>query len=290
MAYDMMEADGGTVEREDHNPTPRVELHLHTVMSDMDALITVKQLIKTIKKWGHPAVAVTDHGVVQSFPLLQEISTDKTNNVKVIYGMEGYLFDDKIDQSYHIIILAKNQIGIRNLYKLVSISHLKYIYRGRPRIPRAVLSEYREGLILGSACEAGELVRSMVQKKLPYEELKKIASFYDYLEIQPLTNNGFLVREGFVADEEGLRDINRTILKLGDDLGKLTVATCDAHFMNPEDKIYREILMTGKASRMRNSSPTSTCARPTRCWLNLPTSAKNGRGKWSLPTPIRSTI
>ncbi len=135
MAYDMMEADGGTVEREDHNPTPRVELHLHTVMSDMDALITVKQLIKTIKKWGHPAVAVTDHGVVQSFPLLQEISTDKTNNVKVIYGMEGYLFDDKIDQSYHIIILAKNQIGIRNLYKLVSISHLKYIYRGRPRIP-----------------------------------------------------------------------------------------------------------------------------------------------------------
>ena len=103
-------------------------------MSDMDALITVKQLIKTIKKWGHPAVAVTDHGVVQSFPLLQEISTDKTNNVKVIYGMEGYLFDDKIDQSYHIIILAKNQIGIRNLYKLVSISHLKYIYRGRPRI------------------------------------------------------------------------------------------------------------------------------------------------------------
>ena len=255
MAYDMMEADGGTVEREDHNPTPRVELHLHTVMSDMDALITVKQLIKTIKKWGHPAVAVTDHGVVQSFPLLQEISTDKTNNVKVIYGMEGYLFDDKIDQSYHIIILAKNQIGIRNLYKLVSISHLKYIYRGRPRIPRAVLSEYREGLILGSACEAGELVRSMVQKKLPYEELKKIASFYDYLEIQPLTNNGFLVREGFVADEEGLRDINRTILKLGDDLGKLTVATCDAHFMNPEDKIYREILMTGKGFKDAEFQP-----------------------------------
>ena len=255
MAYDMMEADGGTVEREDHNPTPRVELHLHTVMSDMDALITVKQLIKTIKKWGHPAVAVTDHGVVQSFPLLQEISTDKTNNVKVIYGMEGYLFDDKIDQSYHIIILAKNQIGIRNLYKLVSISHLKYIYRGRPRIPRAVLSEYREGLILGSACEAGELVRSMVQKKLPYEELKKIASFYDYLEIQPLTNNGFLVREGFVADEEGLRDINRTILKLSDDLGKLTVATCDAHFMNPEDKIYREILMTGKGFKDAEFQP-----------------------------------
>lgn len=95
----------------------------------------------------------------------------------------------------------------------------------------------------------------MVQKKLPYEELKKIASFYDYLEIQPLTNNGFLVREGFVADEEGLRDINRTILKLGDDLGKLTVATCDAHFMNPEDKIYREILMTGKGFKDAEFQP-----------------------------------
>lgn len=254
-AKDIMEEEAETVEREDNNPTPRVELHLHTVMSDMDALITVKKLIKTVKKWHHPAIAVTDHGVVQSFPLLQEISTDKTNNVKVIYGMEGYLFDEKIDQSYHIIILAKNQVGIRNLYKLVSISHLKYIYRGRPRIPRAVLNEYREGLILGSACEAGELVRSMVQKKLPYEELKKIASYYDYLEIQPLTNNQFLVREGLVADEEGLRDINRTILKLGDELGKMTVATCDAHFLNPEDKIYREILMTGKGFKDAQFQP-----------------------------------
>lgn len=254
-AADIMADEVETVEREDTNPTPRVELHLHTVMSDMDALITVKQLIKTIKKWRHPAIAVTDHGVVQSFPLLQELSTDKTNNVKVIYGMEGYLFDDKIDQSYHIIILAKNQVGIRNLYKLVSISHLKYIYRGRPRIPRAVLNEYREGLILGSACEAGELVRSMVQKNLPYEELKKIAAYYDYLEIQPLTNNQFLVREGFVQDEEGLRNINRTILKLGDELGKMTVATCDAHFLNPEDKIYREILMTGKGFKDAQFQP-----------------------------------
>lgn len=251
----IMEDAKCSVEREDTNPTPRVELHLHTVMSDMDALITVKQLIKTIKKWKHPAVAVTDHGVVQSFPLLQEISTDKTNNVKVIYGMEGYLFDTKIDESYHIIMLAKNQVGIRNLYKLVSISHLKYIYRGRPRIPRAILNEYREGLILGSACEAGELVRSMVQKKLPYEELKKIASYYDYLEIQPITNNQFLVREGMVADDEGLRNINRTILKLGDELGKMTVATCDAHFLNKEDKIYREILMTGKGFKDAEFQP-----------------------------------
>ena len=121
----IMPAANTTTERVDTNPTPRVELHLHTVMSDMDALITVKDLIKTVKKWHHPAVAVTDHGVVQSFPLLQDVSTNKTNNVKVIYGMEGYLFDTKIDESYHIVILAKNQIGVRNLYKLVSISHLK---------------------------------------------------------------------------------------------------------------------------------------------------------------------
>ena len=251
----IMPAATTTTERVDTNPTPRVELHLHTVMSDMDALITVKDLIKTVKKWHHPAVAVTDHGVVQSFPLLQDVSTNKTNNVKVIYGMEGYLFDTKIDESYHIVILAKNQIGVRNLYKLVSISHLKYIYRGRPRIPRAVLNEYREGLILGSACEAGELVRSMVQKNLPYEELKKIASYYDYLEIQPITNNEFLVREGLVSDDEGLRDINRKILRIGDELGKKTVATCDAHFMNPEDKIYREILMTGKGFKDAQHQP-----------------------------------
>ena len=250
----IMPAANTTTERVDTNPTPRVELHLHTVMSDMDALITVKDLIKTVKKWHHPAVAVTDHGVVQSFPLLQDVSTNKTNNVKVIYGMEGYLFDTKIDESY-IVILAKNQIGVRNLYKLVSISHLKYIYRGRPRIPRAVLNEYREGLILGSACEAGELVRSMVQKNLPYEELKKIASYYDYLEIQPITNNEFLVREGLVSDDEGLRDINRKILRIGDELGKKTVATCDAHFMNPEDKIYREILMTGKGFKDAQHQP-----------------------------------
>lgn len=251
----IMPAATTATERVDTNPTPRVELHLHTVMSDMDALITVKDLIKTVKKWHHPAVAVTDHGVVQSFPLLQDVSTNKTNNVKVIYGMEGYLFDTKIDESYHIVILAKNQIGVRNLYKLVSISHLKYIYRGRPRIPRAVLNEYREGLILGSACEAGELVRSMVQKNLPYEELKKIASYYDYLEIQPITNNEFLVREGLVSDDEGLRDINRKILRIGDELGKKTVATCDAHFMNPEDKIYREILMTGKGFKDAQHQP-----------------------------------
>ncbi|WP_427113258.1 PolC-type DNA polymerase III [Megasphaera sueciensis] len=244
--YDIMPAENSVVEREDTNPTPRVELHLHTIMSDMDALITVKELIKTIKKWKHPAVAVTDHGVVQSFPLLQEIATNPVNNVKIIYGMEGYLFDEHIDESYHIVILAKNMVGLRNLYKLISISHLKYIYRSRPRIPRAVLNEYREGLLLGSACEAGELVRSMVQKNLPYEKLKEIASYYDYLEIQPLTNNQFLVREGLVKNDEELRNINRTIIKLGDELGKMTVATCDAHFLNPEDKIYREILMTGK--------------------------------------------
>ena len=249
----IMKAREESNERIDTHENPRVELHLHTTMSDMDALITVKDLIKTVKKWNHPAIAVTDHGVVQSFPMLQSVA--KANGVKVIYGMEGYLFDEEIDKSYHIIILAKNQVGIRNLYKLVSISHLKYIYRGRPRIPRKILNEYREGLILGSACEAGELVRSMVQKRLPYDELKKIAEYYDYLEIQPISNNGFLVREGFVDDEEGLRDINRTILKIGDELGKMTVATCDAHFMNKEDKIYREILMTGKGFRDAQFQP-----------------------------------
>ena len=129
----------------------------------------------------------------------------------------------------------------------------------------------------------------MVQKKLPYEELKKIADYYDYLEIQPLTNNGFLVREGYVADEEGLRDINRTILKIGDELGKLTVATCDAHFMNPEDKIYREILMTGKGFKDAEFQPDLYLRTTDEMLEEFAYLGEDGPGKWSLPTPIRLT-
>ncbi len=145
-------------------------------------------------------------------------------------------------KSYHIIILAKDQPGMKNLYKLISFSNLDHLRGGKPLIPRSMLSVFRGGLILGSACEAGELYRAVLNGE-PEEKLLRIASYYDYLEIQPDGNNAFLIREGQVQDEEALHDINRRILALGDKLGKKTVATGDVHFLEPEDAIYRQILL-----------------------------------------------
>ncbi|NLP41878.1 MAG: PolC-type DNA polymerase III [Veillonellaceae bacterium] len=238
-------------ERTDDAEITRIELHAHTQMSNMDAVVSAKKLITTAAKWGHDAIAITDHGVVQAFPEAHEVA--EKAGIKVIYGMEGYLFDNDINQARHIIILAKNEIGLKNLYRLVSISHLKYLHR-TPRIPRKVLIEYREGLILGSACEAGELIHAIVNGASE-EELTAIACFYDYLEIQPIGNNAFLVREGKVADDEGLRQINKRVCELGAKLGKLVVATGDVHFLNAEDEVYRRILMAGKGYSDADNQP-----------------------------------
>ena len=150
-------------------------------------------------------------------------------------------------KTYHIILLAKNEIGRINLYRLVSLSHLDY-YARRPRIPKSVLAKYREGLIIGSACEAGELFRAVVDER-PEEEIARIVEFYDYLEIQPTGNNEFMIRDpkmtkvSTVAD---LQDLNRKIVELGEKFNKPVCATCDVHFLNPEDEVYRRIIMSNK--------------------------------------------
>ncbi|MDD6042813.1 MAG: PolC-type DNA polymerase III [Eubacteriaceae bacterium] len=239
----------------------RVELHAHTKMSAMDGLNEAADLVKTAAAWGQPAVAVTDHGVVQSFPdaakTAKKLAGDKNNpvNIKIIYGMEGYVFDDKdwygpdgtldykTPKTNHIILIARTQEGLKNIYKLVSYSHLNYFYK-KPRLPKSVIARHRDGLIIGSACEAGEVYSAMVNGASD-EELEAIAEFYDYLEIQPVINNRFMIEKGMVSGEDEIRSFNKRIVALGKRMGKPVVATTDAHYGEPEDAIYRNILMAG---------------------------------------------
>ena len=176
--------------------------------------------------------------------MLEMLQSNGVKKLDDIDKIESGKADFKKLKSYHMIILAKNYVGLKNLYKLISISHLHYFYK-KPLILKSIYKQYSEGLILGSACEAGELYRAIVAGKSD-EEVEAIAKDYDYLEIQPIANNAFMIRNGTVPDEQALKDINKKIVEIGDKLGKLTVATCDVHFMDPQDEIYRRILLAGQ--------------------------------------------
>ncbi|MBR6891161.1 MAG: PHP domain-containing protein, partial [Clostridia bacterium] len=167
--------------------------------------------------------------------------------------LNSMLTGGAIGESWHIILLAKNRTGLVNLNRLVSFSHLDWFKRV-PHMPRQIIEQHREGLIPGSACEAGELFRAVLNRE-DHEKLKQIASFYDYLEIQPIGNNAFLKREGTVPDDEALRDLNRRIVALGDALGKPVCATGDVHFMNPNDGVYRSILLTKEGYKDADAQP-----------------------------------
>ena len=255
-------------EKEDNAPEKRVELHLHTSLSEMDGITPPSQLVKRAAKWGHKAIAVTDHGVVQALP--EAYAAAKKAGIKLILGMEGYLVDDELYPDFmnmktkefvrhHIILLVKEdtsfdkdipkeerKYGRKNLYELISHSNVK-TYKKRPLIPKSLLAQKRAGILVGSACEQGELYQAIIHN-LPEEKIEEIASFYDYLEIQPNGNNAFMIRSDRelyenINSEEDLIEINKRIIELADKQGKLVVATGDVHFLDEKDARFRAIIM-----------------------------------------------
>lgn len=258
-------------EKEDNAPEKRVELHLHTSMSEMDGITSAKLLVERAAKWGHRAVAVTDHGVVQALP--EAYAQAKKSGIKLILGMEGYLVDDELYPDFmnlklkefrrhHIILLVKEdtsmdedipkeerKYGRKNLYELISHSNVK-TFKSRPLIPKSLLAKKRAGILIGSACEQGEVYQAILRNE-SQEKIEEIASFYDYLEIQPNGNNAFMLRSERelherVNSEEDLININKRIIDIADKQGKLVVATGDVHFIDEKDAQFRAIIMASK--------------------------------------------
>lgn len=250
----------------------RVELHCHTNMSTKDAVSGAGSIIKRAYAWGHKAVAITDHGVVQSYPAAAEAVKGirkSGGDFKVIYGVEAYFVDDTKGETditklsrYHQIILVKDLVGLKNLYKLVSTAHVTDFYK-KPCTRKSEILKHREGLLLGSACEAGDLYQAIMRGATD-EELLEIAKFYDYLEIQPLGNNEFMVRDSSKPDKVNkkgvvtenpykhiksidiIKDFNRKVVEIADRLKLPVVATGDVHFLTKEDALIRKILMAAQ--------------------------------------------
>ena len=220
---------------------------------------TFEKLCKSLKIQCQTPERAEDRAQAMAHAWLQIRDAMKKQNILTYADLNerGMVSEERIRNLpyYHIILLAKNETGRRNLYTLVSESHLRY-FKKRPRIPRSLLMEHRDGLVIGSACSAGELYHAILNEK-PTSEIAKIVNFYDYLEIQPVGNNEYMVREhvrGITSFDE-LREINRKIVRLADDFGKPCVATCDVHFLNPEDAIYRTIIQSGHGFKDEGQPP-----------------------------------
>ncbi len=254
-------------EKEDNAEEKRVELHLHTSLSEMDGITAPEKLVKRAADWGHKAIAVTDHGVVQALP--EAYAAAKKNGIKLILGMEGYLVDDEKYPEYltmkkkeikrhHIILLVKEdtsfdesipkserKYGRKNLYEMISFSNVK-AFKGRPLIPKSMLAEKRDGILVGSACEQGEIIQAILSGA-DDEELERLAEFYDYIEVQPIGNNRFMIESerelhSSINSEDDLINLNKKLVALADKLNKPVVATGDVHFLDEKDAKFRAII------------------------------------------------
>lgn len=187
---------------------------------------------------------------IKCINILMEFGNSNLNDINILASEN---IDVKKLKTYHAVILVKNQKGLRNLYELISKSHIEYFFR-RPRIPKSEYLKFKDGLIIGTACEAGEFFKAVFENK-PEEVIKELIDFYDYLEIQPIGNNEFMLRDGAVGSKEELIDINKRIVTLGDKYNKPVVATCDAHFLDPEDEFYRRIIQAGEGFKDVDNQP-----------------------------------
>ena len=266
------------VTKEDNAYDNRVELHCHTNMSFKDGIATADEIVSQAFKFGHKAIAITDHGSVRAYPeIANAVKRIKKEggDIKPIYGVELYFVNDVdsdisslsekeiISLRTHLIVLVKNQKGLKNLYKMMSEADLFLKWNEAPVIKRSSLDKYRKDFIIGSACECGELYRAIVAGKSD-AKLEKIASYYDYLEIQPLDNNKFMIKKSSEPDTydkngnvnanrfkevtsiEIIKKFNRKVIEIADKLGKPVVATGDVHFVELEDSLIRKILMANQ--------------------------------------------
>ena len=220
----------------------RAELHCHTKMSALDSVCDPERVVAAAKNMGHKSIAVTDHGVVYAFPAFYQAA--KKNGIKAVLGMEGYLKQGEGDETSHFSILVKDKLGLTNLYKMVSSSHLEH-FRRHPLVPRKLASELRNGLLFGSACAGGEIFKMALNGSDDFQIVEAMG-FYDYIEIMPAQNSSFLIREGRLADLDAIKDVNKRIVALAKKAGKPFVATGDVHYIKPSDAVYRQVLLAGQ--------------------------------------------